>query len=369
MAPPRADQSSTVRDPDWAWTFFNTPCTHPAGTIFRYDTAGTVILCTIVERITGMPFLEYLRPRLLDPIGATKDIACVRTPEGTSWGGSGVLCTMEDMARVAYVCMRHGRWGERQLIPRDYVDAATARQIDNSHFGADGYGYQIWRIKNNGFGFFGMGSQYAFCFPDLDLLFACTADTQSDTATTDGVILEAVQALRATVAADALPEDAGALSALRAQIAALTLPTLAGEARSETRDEVNGVWYALRENPMGIARLRLVFDGDEGRMEYEKGGEVKAVDFAMKGWKRGEFPEYYFNEQIGVVGSRRYRCFGCAAWVEPRKLYLRVDVADDYFGGLQVVLSFKGSEIGVFMSKVAEWFLDDYQGFAGGERA
>lgn len=369
MATPHDDQSYTVQDKDWAWTFFNTPCSHPAGTIFRYDTAGTVILCTIVERLTGMTFLEYLRPRLFDPIGATKNITCVQTPEGTSWGGSGVLCTLEDMARVAYVCMHHGCWGERQLIPREYVDAAIAKQIDNSHFGAEGYGYQIWRIANNGFGFFGMGSQYAFCFPDLDLLFACTADTQSDTAATDGAILQAVQQLRGTVCSEPLPEDPESLRRLRARIEALALPPLAGEIHSDAQAEIGGAWYVLRDNPMGIRRLRLVFTGDEGRMEYEKRGEIKSLDFALGGWKRGEFPELYFNERIGVVGSRRYRCFGCGAWVEPHKLYIRVDVADDYFGGLQIVLAFKGNGIGVFMSKVAEWFLDDYQGFAGGELA
>ena len=47
-------------------------------------------------------------------------------------------------------------------------------------------------------------------------------------------------------------------------------------------------------------------------------------------------------------------------------LKIYVKIIDDYFGNLVINLGFKGDEIGVFMHKTAEWFLDDYQGFAGG---
>ena len=99
--------------------------------MFAYDTAATVILNTIVERITGVPFLLSMRERLLDPIGVSEQIWCVQTPEGTSWGGSGVICTLRDMAKLAYVCMKCGRWGDKQLISERYVQEATSKQIDN----------------------------------------------------------------------------------------------------------------------------------------------------------------------------------------------------------------------------------------------
>ena len=73
MATPHSENAYTRHDKDWAWCFFNKQPSHPAGTVFAYDTAATVVLNTIVERISGMPFLEYLRPRLLDPIGFSPD--------------------------------------------------------------------------------------------------------------------------------------------------------------------------------------------------------------------------------------------------------------------------------------------------------
>lgn len=41
-----------------------------------------------------------------------------------------------------------------------------------------GYGYQFWRIRNGGFGCFGMGSQFAFCLPDKDFILVVTGDNK-----------------------------------------------------------------------------------------------------------------------------------------------------------------------------------------------
>ena len=88
----------TRNDPDWVWTFFNNPPSHPPGSIFSYDTSATVVLNAIVERLAGKPFLDYMRPRFLDRIGFSPDAFCIRTPEGISWGGSGVICTLREVA-------------------------------------------------------------------------------------------------------------------------------------------------------------------------------------------------------------------------------------------------------------------------------
>lgn len=366
MATPHSEQSYTVYDPDWIWTFFNKKPSHPPGTIFSYDTAGTVVLSNIVERLTGKTFLEYLYPRLLRPIGA-HSMRCICTPEGTAWGGSGVLCRLEDMARIAYVCMHHGRWGNKQLISREYIDAATAKQIDNSHLGNEGYGYQIWRLKHDGFGFFGMGSQFAFCFPKQDFLFACTADTQSDPGQQTGVIEYAIYKLLEQLDAVSMEKNED-YSAMKKRITALSLPRLEGKSSSQTAEEINGKWYSMFENSMGISRIRFAFEESGGVMEYENERGLKRIAFAFDGYKEGVFPEIYFGEQIGTKGARGYRCLSTGAWVEERKLYVRCCIADEYFGGLQIVAAFKKKEIGLNMQKVAEWFLEDYQGFAGGVR-
>ncbi|MFN8440298.1 MAG: serine hydrolase [Caldilineaceae bacterium] len=368
MATAHSSTSYTRDDPDWVWTFFNKLPSHPPGTIFSYDTAATVVLNAIVEQLAGTPFLDYMRPRFLDRIGFSADAWCVRRPEGGSWGGSGVICTLRDMAKVALVCLNGGRWGAEQILSESYIRAATARQIDNSLGGNDGYGYQIWCEKENGFSFRGMGSQYALCFPDKEFLFACIADTQG---APTGSPIPAVmwEEIYPHLADAPLPEDRNAQVALTAKIKQLTMLPLPGNLTAKVTSAVNGAWYALEENPMGISRMRLVFDGDQGAWEYtNKQGDNRLL-FGIGRMVAGKFPQRnYFGEQIGVASGIPYECLASAAWVDEQTLNLEVYITDDYLGGLRISFAFKREEIGVFMTKQAEWFLDEYSGFAGGKR-
>ena len=385
MATPHSDQSYTVNDRDWSGTFFQKHPSHPAGTIFHYDTAGAVVLCEIVEKITGMPYYQYLRRRLFDPIEASKNIYCIKTPEGTSWGGSGLVMSLHDLAKSGYVCMHHGMWKGKQILPRDYIDEAVSKKIDNSMEGGDGYGYQIWRLKKNGFGFLGMGGQNVWCFPDLDLLFACTADDQCDETNNDLLLKQAVydfitentneqnsDCLQGKCGRSdssqnkAVEGDAAGASDFFTAYKDMEFPEPAGSASSKWQEKVNGKWYVMEENPMEIRRFCLAFSGNEAKFIYENARGRKEILFGMKKFVPGELPELYFDRQIGTKGNRKYRTLASAAWVEPHKLYIRVCVTDDYLGGLHIEISFKKNEVGMHMKKTAEWFLEDYQGFAGG---
>ncbi|MFN8487099.1 MAG: serine hydrolase [Caldilineaceae bacterium] len=368
MATAHSTTSYTRNDPDWVWTFFNKHPSHPPGTIFSYDTAATVVLTATVERLAGMPFLDYMRPRFLNRIGFSADAWCVRTPEGGSWGGSGVICTLRDMAKVALACMNGGLWGEERVLQEAYVRAATAKQIDNAILGNCGYGYQIWREKANGFSFRGMGSQYAICFPDKEFLFACIADTQGAPA---GSTIPTVmwEELYPHLADAPLPENSNAQTALATQIERLAVLPLPGNAAAPVAAEVNGTWYALEDNPMGITRLRLTFNGDQGEWAYTNGQGDNVLRFGIGRMVAGKFPQRnYFGAQIGVISDVEYECHASGAWIDEQTFNLEVLITDNYLGGLRISFAFKGDEISVFMTKQAEWFLDEYSGFAGGKR-
>lgn len=367
MADPHAQTTYTSHDPDWAAGYFEKTPTHPPGTIFTYNTSATVMLNTIVERIGGVPFLESMRKRLLDPIGFSKDAWCVQTPEGASWGGSGVICTLRDMAKLAYVCMNRGRWNGAQLISEQYIREATTKQIDNSLLGHHGYGYQIWVEKDNGFAFRGMGSQFAFCYPDRDFLFACIADTQGAGAWTPSVEDVFREELFAKLEDAPLPDDAAAHLALREKIDTLAVLPQRGELTSPVAADINGKWYRLNDNPMQITRMRWSFAGEEGVWEYENASGEHRLRFGMGKVVAETFPQTnYFGERIGTPAGRGYDCLSSAAWVEAHKLNMLVYLTDHYFGTLKMTFAFKGNEIAVDMKKAAEWFLDEYVGLAGG---
>lgn len=368
MATPNDTNSYNRYDTDWAATFFNMKPSHPPGTIFNYDTAATVILNTIVERVSKMPFLEYMGDKLLDPIGFTQKAWCIKTPEGTSWGGSGALCKLRDMAKLAYVCMNKGKWGENQLISEEYIKAATSLQIDNSHLGKEGYGYQIWREEDNGFSFRGMGSQLALCYPDKDLIFACISDTQGAGPTGTGIYDVFKGEIFPSVSGTPLPEDEKTRRLLEEKIGTLKILPQRGEKRTSFTDRINHVTYELDKNPMGIEKLRFELGEDEGALYYTNETGDKCLRFGMGKKKAGSFPQTnYFGPQIGKFPGVPYRCLASGAWVEEHKLNLLVYITDDYLGTAKMSFAFKDDMISVYMTKVAEWFLDEYMGFAGGK--
>ncbi len=368
MATAHSRTSYTRDDLDWVWTFFNRTPSHPPGTIFSYDTAATVVLTATVERLAGMPFLDYMRPRFLDRIGFSTDAWCIRTPEGGSWGGSGVICTLRDLARVALACMNGGLWGDERVLPQEYVRAATSKQIDNTIQGNCGYGYQIWREQANGFSFRGMGSQYAICFPDQEFLFTCIADTQGAPA---GSAIPSVmrEEIYPHLSNAPLAEDRNAYRALCDQIERLAVLPIAGDPDAQALPAVDGAWYVLEANPMGITRMRLSFQGDQGTWEYTNGQGDNVLQFGVGRVLSGKFPQRsYFGEQIGSVPGIQYDCLASAAWMDGHTLNMEVYITDIYLGGLRLSFAFKGDEIGILMTKQAEWFLDEYDGFAGGKR-
>ncbi|MBP1994132.1 serine hydrolase domain-containing protein [Paenibacillus eucommiae] len=367
MSTPHSSNSYTRYDPDWAATFFQKEPSHPPGTIFAYDTAATVVLNTVVERISGVPFLEYMRPRLLDPIGFSQDAWCIQTPEGTSWGGSGVICTLRDMAKLANVCLNGGRWDGQQLISETYIREATSKQIDNSINDNRGYGYQIWMERDGGFSFRGMGSQFAFCYPEKDFIFACIADTQGGGPTGTGIVDAFHEELYPYIANASLPEDPETSRRLQEKIRHLRVLPQRGAVDSSYAKEISGKWYRMNDNQMGISRMRLVFEGDEGIWEYVNATGEHRLRFGIGKLAEEAFPEtHYFGERIGTPVGRGYQCLTSAAWVEEHKLNLLVYITDDYFGTMKATFTFKGGDISVFMTKVAEFFLDEYEGFAGG---
>lgn len=368
MSTAHSSTSYTRNDPDWVWTFFNKTPSHPPGMIFAYDTAATVVLTAVVEQLAGMPLLDYMRPRFLDRIGFSSDAWCIKTPEGVSWGGSGVICTLRDLAKVGLTCMNGGRWGDEQVLPAEYVKAATSKQIDNAMRGNCGYGYQIWRDPENGFSFRGMGSQYAICFPDKAFQFTCISDTQG---APSGSAIPAVmrEELYPYLSDAPLPENPDAYAALSEKIEKLAVLPISGNTQSQAMADVDGVWYELEDNPMGITRMRLSFEGNQGTWEYTNDQGDNVLLFGVGKMVAGKFPQRnYFGEQIGQIPGVAYDCLASAAWVDEQTLNMEVYITDNHLGGLRISFAFKGDEIGVFMTKQAEWFLDEYNGFAGGKR-
>ncbi|HEV3445841.1 MAG TPA: serine hydrolase, partial [Gemmataceae bacterium] len=120
---------ATAKQP-WVKTFLAQPVPFKPGTHFLYNTAGTYMQSAIVQKATGQTVLDYLRPRLFDPLGI-ENPTWGTSPQGISLGGYGLSIRTEDIARFGQLLLQKGQWQGKQLIPAAWVDAATARQTSN----------------------------------------------------------------------------------------------------------------------------------------------------------------------------------------------------------------------------------------------
>jgi hypothetical protein len=360
---------------DWAWTFFNLQeDLKPAGTVFDYNTSGTFILNVLIEKITGVTFLEYLRP-VFEKIGVADDIWCVKAPDGYSRGGSGVVITLRDFAKVAELLMHRGAHKGEQLLPLDYMTQATTVQIANvfenlyTPFMSSGYGYQVW-INEYGWGMYGMGSQLAFCFPDKNLLFVCHGDTQSSGDFAPSYLFDLVQELfYQPLQNDELPANDTAYEELTDKLKNLKLNADFGAYHSNFEREIDGVRYELNENAMGWKWFEIAFDGDEGVLRYENARGEKSIRFGLGKYVQGKFPEtIYYDKMVGEPSNRALDALFSANWVEEKKLLIRNYIIDANMGNCFMTFSFKGEEVGLSFHKRMEFALQDYQGFAGGRK-
>lgn len=160
--------------------FLSLPAEALPGTVFAYNQPPVLALSMILERLAGQRLSEYLRPRLLDPLGvATFDWAT--WPPGFDMGFSGVFTDLDAIARLGQLHLDRGRFATVQILPEAWVDAASTTQTKNpggpSIDWQQGYGFQLWRSQHGyrGDGAFG---QFMVVLPKHDVVIAMFSNTE-----------------------------------------------------------------------------------------------------------------------------------------------------------------------------------------------
>lgn len=168
---------------DWVASFFTVPPTHKPGTVFHYDTSATHTLCALVEKLSGMTMLDYLRKKVLDEIDFSKKAYCLKDGFGVSMGGSGLMATSRDLMLFALLILKQGKLNAKQYVPADYIKEATSFQTATCVTGpvpseSQGYGLQFWIGEHSSIVCYGMGGQLVILLPEYNTAIVTTADTQ-----------------------------------------------------------------------------------------------------------------------------------------------------------------------------------------------
>ena len=93
---------------NWARGFLAIPIVNQPGTRFLYNSLATYMLSAIVQKVTGQKVIDYLKPRLFDPLGI-QGIDWETDLKGINTGGWGLRLKTEDMARFGQLFLQKGK--------------------------------------------------------------------------------------------------------------------------------------------------------------------------------------------------------------------------------------------------------------------
>ena len=307
---------SPLEDADWTRPFFYGQPTHPAGTLFFYDTSASQVLCALVEKLAGREILAFMEERLFRPLGMNGPKKWLKDRAGTSQGGTGLLMTLRDFSILADFCMGDGGG----LVPAEYLRAATACQIttrervnpEERH----GYGYQFWRMRK-GFSMYGLGGQMALCLPEQRLCLCTTGNTMLCGA---GVqpIYDAF--FRHLDGIGALLSDEADQQELDRRLQQLALPPVEAAARH------SAIHIDLQPSPLPFTALTIT----PGQLIFRLADGDAVLPYAPNAWAECVFP------------TTTERCITSGGWEGEGRFRVVCEVKDDFICNMEVIVSICG---------------------------
>jgi CubicO group peptidase (beta-lactamase class C family) len=280
-------RTNTAGD-SWAKIFLSLPIDYKPGTHFLYNTGSTYMQSAIVQKTTGQNILEYLKPRLFEPLGI-EGMDWETDPKGIATGGYGLRVRTEDIAKFGQLYLQKGLWNGKQLVPAKWIEQATSAQVDNAPANpsrpnaendwAQGYGFQFWRCTHNAVRGDGAFGQFCIMMPDQDVVVAITGesfDLQTSMKLVWDHVLPAVDA--------SASKEQKAQSDLPAKLKALSIPVPNDKATSPAAATVSGKKFTFSENPLNVKTISFDFKGSDCIVEVADNANRYSFTCGMNRW-------------------------------------------------------------------------------------
>ena len=154
---------------NYAEMFMKAPFRKDKG--FLYSNNDAHMVAAIIQKTSGRSLIDYLTPRLFDPLGIEKPFWETNSI-GECIGGTGAHMTLRDLVKISRCYADGGRYNGKQVIPEWWTKEATKRQVVlDGRDDEDGYGYLFW-LHNGIFSMNGMYGQQVSYFPEHDAVVA-----------------------------------------------------------------------------------------------------------------------------------------------------------------------------------------------------
>jgi CubicO group peptidase (beta-lactamase class C family) len=296
-------QTEPGRKPDQPWTktFLAQPVPFKPGTHFLYNTSATYMLSAIVQKATGTTVLDYLRPRLFEPLGIEHP-TWEASPQGITVGGYGLSIRTEDIARFGQLYLQKGKWQGKQLVPEEWIDAATARQTSNGSSPKSdwdqGYGYQFWRCRHGAYRGDGAFGQYCIVLPEQDAVIAITSGVRDMQSVLNLVWDKLLPAMKSS----ALASDEPARKKLEQKLKGLTLRTPEG---AGAHPKVAGKKYVFPTNDRKLESIKIESEGKDGDVTLVTrfNGVERRIACGHGAWQKGRAAWGRFPEQPAAASG------------------------------------------------------------------
>lgn len=243
------------RSDDWAAFALSMPMRATPGARFAYCSPNNHLLSSIVSATTGESLLSFARQHLFGPLGI-REAVWPADAKGRTHGWGDLHLSPRDLAKIAYLYLRGGRWEGRQIVSEEWVRQSIAPRVTIRD--GQGYGYGWWINTSRQphiFEAVGRGGQRAAILPDKDLVVVFNGGGLN----TDDLAPFLFRAIRSEAP---LPENAGAAARLRNALDAARQPPAAASPspRPALATSVSGKRYVMEPNRLGLETLRLAFE-------------------------------------------------------------------------------------------------------------
>jgi O-glycosyl hydrolase len=282
-----------TRDSNWVKSFLALPVVHEPGTKFLYNTLATYMLSAIVQKATGEKVMDFLKPRLFDPLainGADWEV----DPLGINTGGWGLRLKTEDMAKFGQLFLQKGKWNGKQVLPAAWIEEASTKKIDqnpdapqsakDSSDWLQGYCYQMWRCRHNGFRADGAYGQYIIIMPEQDAVIA----VQCESPDMQGEINLIWEYLLPAIKTGTLPENNPVYTTLKNRLSSLALPLPAKGNGSAMAAQISGKRIELLPNEKHIESIDIQFTGNSCKVSMMIDSRNFDFTFGSGQWIEGE---------------------------------------------------------------------------------
>lgn len=318
----------------WIEDFVESPWAFEPGTEWQYISENMYVLCAMIHRLTGMSVMEFLTPRLFEPLGI-EDPFWETCPSGIETGGWGMMIKLEDLAKFSLCYQQKGMFNGKQVIPQEWVEKASSAIVDNSAKseeldGTAGYGYCFWRCGGyeKAYRSDGMFSQYGIVFEDIDAVVAVNCGNANQQ-----VVLDALWRHFPKAFIDDNPDAETVIPAFKPYQPIERSERNALEKKLEGRRITFNKAHVINLAGLPVSVIPIVATF----MEKDKAGNINNIDFhfleneLIFSWSEGDERnsinvgtdgEYRWDEI--VLGGIKYTTASCAAWIGDSVLEVRI---------------------------------------------